>query len=255
MASKPPAPTSKSVAPEEQGFDRKEQGAPRSDDATDFAGQSGYGGLSAGRAGAPGEHQLADRRESSADQSGNYGEGSYGGAKGESERGGLSSYGTSSGSRYLIDNEMEANGRTAANALHTSDPPPSKDRFSQSQHHRPAVVSETPRNDDDVALHERISKALGAEPRIDVDSISIVVAGGSVVLQGSVPKRTMVQAIIACITAVPGVAKLDNQLTVKNEVSHATTFATGYAVGLAHPDESRHEQGPAPVAQSKPKAP
>jgi osmotically-inducible protein OsmY len=242
-------------APDDQGFDRKHQGAPRADRDSVYAGQSGYGGLSSTAPVQPGEHQIADRRKSSEGQAGGYGEGSYGGAAGVSDRGGLSSYGSSSGSRYLLDNGKDATARTAnsAAAIPNDAVSESTERFGQTQPHRAPDEAQSHRNDVDVALHQKISDALADNGRLDLSDVSIAVADGIVTLQGTAPKRTMVQSIIGCIAGIPGVAKLDNQLTVRNEGTEATTFATGYTVGQTYANKIDKGEAPShPANDNKP---
>ena len=99
----------------DEGFDRAHQGAPRADDRSKYAGQSAYGSLD--KAAAPDEHADSEHRRTGAGQRGDFGEGSYGGERGENQRGGMSSYGNSSGSRYSVDNEGGTIARTAGSPL------------------------------------------------------------------------------------------------------------------------------------------
>jgi len=242
----------------DQGFDRTHQGAPRADDRSQYTGQSAYGSLD--EAGAATEHQDSEHRRTRSGQQGDFGEASYGGERGENERGGMSSYGNSSGSRYAIDNEPGTMARTASSPLSQEGAakgaaPASTDvgqyagEYDDVSHSpgeggvppRATPATRSPEGErkgldlrSDERLREEIQQRLMEHPHLELRDVSVAVNGGRVRLEGSVPERRMKHAIEDLADSVNGVARVENLMEVQRREDAVSTFASGYTAGQAY---------------------
>ena len=232
-----------------EGFDRARQGAPRGDDSVKYSGQSGYGGLEK-----PAGDELADSSHSrrSAGQEGDFGEGNYGGERGQAGRGGLSSYGNSSGSRYLVDSEVDTSSRTQTpknasvglelgrsvnpefsgrpSGEHDDQETPRKSGGGSDQSDLPGrsgvFAEESETSDSDRRIHEQIAQRLLAAGD-EVRDVSVVVQRGMVSLNGSVPERSVKESIEAIADNLDGVVKVDNQIEVRRNADQSATYDAG----------------------------
>ncbi len=237
-------------ADDEAGFDRSRQGAPRSDDTSRYSGQSAYGSLEKTAS----KDELAASTQSCepAGQKGDFGEGNYGGEAGDSERGGLSSYGNSSGSRYVIDNELNTMARTKVPALshpgaavgaapQSSNPgqyageyddqvgdPLQQAPFAERRSETRAPLGTSPsissaRNDASQRIHEQIAARLLERSEVELRDISVTVHQGRVTLKGTVPEPRDKQIIDEIADNVDGVLAVDSQIEVRRMEEFATS--------------------------------
>jgi osmotically-inducible protein OsmY len=237
---------------DEPGFDRARQGAPRSDDASRYSGQSAYGSLE--KPAPPDELANTNHARTPGSQKGDFGEGNYGGERGQSERGGLSSYGNSSGSRYVIDNQANTSSRTQTPEL--SRPGSAPGAASQSNNigryageyddnvapeqsepiaasrnalsHPGAEAAPTQPLDSDRRIHGEIAERLLEHGQLEVRDISLTVSGGAVTLKGTVPEKRFSQTIEALADNVDGVIKIDNQIEVRRLEDQSVNFGSSH---------------------------
>ncbi len=241
----------------DEGFDRALQGAPRADDRSSYTGQSAYGSLD--KPATPNEHDAAEKSRVGAGQRGDFGEGSYGGERGESARGGMSSYGNSSGSRYSVDNEKNTMTRTATPLSQEGYAPgaaklstdggqyaneydaaavPFRDDATVDAKDVPSRASDgvsqptSVRSDD--TLREEIHARLSEHPHLELRDLSVSVQGGHVRLEGSVPERRTRELIEDVVDNVNGVINTENLIEVQRREDAVSTFASGYTAGQAY---------------------
>lgn len=79
----------------------------------------------------------------------------------------------------------------------------------------PAPVDPPRRQPPDDALHEAVVEALAQDGRLEGETFEITVRGGTVQLNGTVTGEYIRGLVDTCISTVPGVLVVKNQLLVK----------------------------------------
>ncbi len=90
----------------------------------------------------------------------------------------------------------------------------SRHRFGAPTEHPPHALSARERT-----LLDRVRHALASDPALDLSDVSIEVDGDEVVLRGCVPGPATVIRIEEIAGAVPGVYRIDNQLSIRSRRS------------------------------------
>lgn len=253
---------------------------PQSSDSR-YAGQGGYGGLRGDPefARMRDEYQSSEHGQRGLRDAGRYGQGNYGGDPGATRRGGLSSYGQSSGSYYSLDNEfgegtVYPGGSPAGGQAGHSSFAERGSQFAEREAHArahasagrydPAIVTRsgaTPLWDtqrdlaagtrptyrmpkgytrSDERIREELCERLAYQTRIDVSDVSVHVKDGHVELEGTVGERHMKHAIEDIADAVMGVHDVENRIRVRQRA-----FSASRAAPAADPGRSSQGERPA----------